>query len=623
MTDPSVDWSDERLAAAFAARAAARPVPPRIVESTLERVRSAPQDRTLVRPLAWAGALVAVLTIAVVVGAGVVSRLPDEPPASPGASDPGPVVGTPTAAPSPSAAVGTITLDLVDVGGRRLTVEVVDQSGRLRSAAAMAGGLPGDVQAPQTVAATPVEGEPNQVRIVWVGGICDAVTRFVIRPDGRTIEMATEPTAGDTPCILIGIFRGIVLTFDRRVEVEDVEIVERSPEEPAPSPSIDAAFPTQVLGLGVSSIGKALDLHPNFDSAELAIRGWYVSPDPTIDCPGLRDRIRPIRPPVCAEGRAWLLDQPEDLWFDPRTSGIDRQPTGPYLNPIVPSDVLFDIPDQWPGPIPDPVPVVVVGHFADPRITDSYAGIESFVVDQLVWAAGRDKPRAAVRLIDDMVESSADVLARVDRALGPGGGDWISLIRGSDLAILDPRVADSASELTEASTVWVVRRLVSETVNGISRTVVDFAYTANEDDRVWTGNSCCGLGLASAIDVVLPNVGTGRGTIQIYDYLGAVVAARMATPDEFSGWRPVGPAEGWWLEIAPGATPRELAIRWTGDHCDTTWSLTVREGPWLDLTRPFVEGCEAANGIPRVVVLTFDQPIDVQTVTANDNTSGG
>jgi hypothetical protein len=100
----------------------------------------------------------------------------------------------------------------------------------------MAGGLPGDVPVPQTVAATPVEGEPNQVRIVWIGGACDAVTRFMIRPDGRTIDMASESRAGDAPCILIGIFRGIVLTFDRAVEVADVEIVERSPEEPAPSP---------------------------------------------------------------------------------------------------------------------------------------------------------------------------------------------------------------------------------------------------------------------------------------------------------------------------------------------------------------------------------------------------
>ncbi|HSL32497.1 MAG TPA: hypothetical protein VK871_02545, partial [Candidatus Limnocylindrales bacterium] len=533
------------------------------------------------------------------------------------------VVGTPTAAPSPSAAVATITLDLVDVGGRQLTVEVVDQSGHLRSAAAMAGGWPGDVPAPQDVAATPVEGEPNQARIGWVGGACDAVTRFVIRPDGRTIEMATEPRAGDTPCILIGIFRGIVLTFDRRVEIADVEIVERSPEESAPSPSIDAAFPTQVLGLGVSSVGKALDLHPNFDNAELAIRGWYVSPGPTVDCPGLRDRIRPVRPPACAEGRHWLLDQPEDLWADLRDPGIDRQPTGRYLNPIIPSDVVFDVPDPWSGPLPDPAPVVIVGHFADPRITDTYAGIESFVVDQLVWAAGRDKPRVAVRLIDDMVESGADVLARVDRALGPGGPDWISLMRGSDLAILDPRVADSAPELTEESTVWVVRRLVSEEVGGIPRTVVDFAYTANGSDRVWTGNSCCALELATSIDVELPIVGTGRGTIQIQDYLGAVVAARMATTDEFSGWRPVGPAEGWWLEVAPGATPHELAIRWTADRCNTTWNLTVREGPWLDLTRPYVEGCETLNGIPRVIVLTFGQPIDVEAVTANDNTSGG
>jgi hypothetical protein len=396
-----------------------------------------------------------------------------------------------------------------------------------------------------------------------------------------------------------------------------------SPSPPPTARSSEARFPRAVLGLGVSSIRAALDLHPNFDNAELAIRGWYVPPDPAVDCPGSRDRVRPLRPLVCPGGRHWLLDEPENLWSDVPTTGVVRQPAGRYLNPIIPSDVVFDVPDPWSGAGPDPVPVVVVGHFADPRISAPYPGIESFVVDQLAWAAGEARASGAVRLVDDMVESGADVLARVDRALGPGSGDWISLVHGSDLAILDPRVASSASELTRASTVWAVRRLVSEEVDGVLRTVVDFAYTADGTDRVWTGNSCCALELATTIDVELPRVGSAGGTVEVRDYLGMVVAARMAGPDEFSGWRPVGPAEGWWLEVAPGATPAELAIRWTADRCDTTWNLTVREGPWLDLTRPFVEGCETANGIPRVIVLTFDKPIDVDSVGANDSTSGG
>ena len=387
--------------------------------------------------------------------------------------------------------------------------------------------------------------------------------------------------------------------------------------------SFPRGFPTAVLGLSVANIATTLDLHPNFDNAEVAVKGWYVSPDPTVDCPGLRDKIRPVRPPVCAEGRHWLLDEPEDLWSDPRKKGIDRQPTGAYVNPIIPSDVIFEVPDPWSDGIASPVPVVVVGHFSDPRVTEVYAANETFVVDQLIWAAGESKPHYAVRLIDETVESGTDVLARIDRVLGPAQLSWISLVRGSDLAILDERVANSAPELTAAATVWVVRRLIYEESGGVGRSLVDFAYTADRSSRVWSGASCCSIALATTIDVRLPDIQGGGGIVELSDRANIVVGARIDDSGDPRNWKPVGPAVGWWLEVAEGDSPRELAIRWTGNRCDTTWRLSVDAGPWLDLSQDYAEGCDAVPGIERVIILELDRPVDINTVKANDNTSGG
>jgi hypothetical protein len=389
------------------------------------------------------------------------------------------------------------------------------------------------------------------------------------------------------------------------------------------SPS--TAIPTEVLGLGVSSVGKALELHPNFDDAEIAIRGWYVPPPPNLDCPELRERIRPVRPPTCPAGRAWLLDEPEDLWSDPSKVGIDRQPAGAYLNPIIPSDVIFDVPDAWAGDgsSPEPVPVVVIGHFADPRVRDVYAGNETFVVDELAWAAGETRPHRTARLVDDTVESGDDVLARVELAVGPASHTWISLVRGEDLATLDPRVTDSAPELLDAQTVWVLRRLIREELDGIPRMVVDFAYTADRSERVWDGSDCCSLKLATVLEVRLADAGPVASLVRIADYPDTIVWARAGTVAEFDGWRRVGPTEGWSIEVTQGDTPQEVALRWGDDLCNPTWQMTVQEGPWLDLTRQYVEGCDLIDRVTRVVVLTFDEPVNAEDVTANDNTSGG
>ncbi len=101
------------------------------------------------------------------------------------------LVGTPLA-PSPSPT--SVTLDLVDLLGRHLSVEIVDESGLLVSAAPVAPGTPSDVPTPgNEVAVSQVAGRPNEVRLSWVGGGCDGPVRFTIRSDGRTILVEATP----------------------------------------------------------------------------------------------------------------------------------------------------------------------------------------------------------------------------------------------------------------------------------------------------------------------------------------------------------------------------------------------------------------------------------------------
>jgi hypothetical protein len=427
--------------------------------------------------------------------------------------------------------------------------------------------------------------------------------------------MATEPRAGDTPCILIGIFRGIVLTFDRPVDVADVEIVERSPEEPAPSPSIDAAFPTQVLGLPVLSVSEALArLRGDVQDTELAVRGWYVAPDPSGECPDLQDARGPLEQP-CPEAAHWLLETPERMSTNPARGWIEHPPRGPYVNPIVPADAPFDVPNLWFDVGPIPLPVVVLGHFADAR-GQFGARPEDLVVDALVWRAG-------VAAADDPwtlaapAERPASVRARIDRDLGDASATWLSVVAGIDLDALDPNAAPLSPELIRSRAVWVARRLIT-TDDGRPR--MARAYTADGGDRVWYSELCCTAWLETTIDVELaPGV-----VVEIVDNPAEVIAVRRGELAGAASWiTGDGPADTGTISLGVDeARPSELRIAWRGE-CDRVWRLEWSLGSELLLwPREQLPACRL--GVTRrEVVLTFDHPVDIETIVVSNGGSGG
>jgi hypothetical protein len=461
--DRLADWSDDRLDAAFTARAAGRQMPHDLVESTLDRITSAAHSQSPRRPRAMAGLLAAGLTVAVIVAAGIVSIGRGDGRGTAGSELPtSSIVSSPSAshesAPS-STPAEPITLDVVDLGGRRVTVEIHDESGHLISAAPMtAGSWPANVPLPGTVEATTVDGQPNQVRIGWVGGACDTETRFTIHPDGRTIDMVTEGSPGF--CILVGILRGVVLTFDEPTSAAEIEIVARSPGEVSPAPS-SANFPSEVLGLPVISVQDALDHRERrSDDTELAVRGyWHHLPIEPIDgnC-GLTQPQMPVLP-YCTDSVVWLTTEPE-------RPGTLVQPGGAKLQPLRRSSTYIGsgfVEDFHAGR-----PVVALGHFGDHRAAacsseEKDTCRSSFVVDALLDPA---EPSIDLRRIEAAAAGGVKTVAAplwaesvvTEAPLGARPILAVFALRGANLTQEEPQT-EGVAELTNASAVWIVRYL--------------------------------------------------------------------------------------------------------------------------------------------------------------------
>jgi hypothetical protein len=373
------------------------------------------------------------------------------------------------------------------------------------------------------------------------------------------------------------------------------------------------------------SVDTAHQLSPDPGTA-VAIHAWFVPHDPAAACPGLNDPVRPLRQAPCFEGRDWLLDEPEELWSDPTKVGIDRQPAAAALNPIIPFDVPFDVGPVWSGATPTPVPVVVLGHF-DSRVMDPYRGASEYVVDALVWAHGRTVPEAPIVRVAHADEPADQVVERIDAAVPPPAiTSWLTVLTGSDLEIAAPDAARRAPELARTDAVWVVRRLVEEyREQGPVRTIGS-AYTADGGTRVWWDSACCGLDLATTIDVHFED--PTPAVVRVIDEGGAVVAARPVGGEDAFTWRRIGPADlATSPEVAAGTSPNELAVRWSGRRCQDVVDLRIRtgdafgDGVWLD-PRAFLEQCRG-NVVRRGVVLTFDRAIDLDRVEVDDDISGG
>ena len=142
------------------------------------------------------------------------------------------------------------------------------------------------------------------------------------------------------------------------------------------------------------------------------------------------------------------------------------------------------------------------------------------------------------------------------------------------------------------------------------------------------GDAGIGFDLVTTLDVDPP--GSDTRIVRVADYPDWIRGVRAVTSADELAWRVVGPGETpWRLEVARGSTDRELAVRWRADRCRIDWRLEVRTGeafgttgPWLSPSTPDSAGCPA-DPVIRAIILTFDRPIDLDTVGTSGNTSGG
>jgi hypothetical protein len=357
-------------------------------------------------------------------------------------------------APSPS----PVTLDLVDPAGRHLSVEIVDESGLLVSAAAVPPGTASDVVAPgNDVVVSQAIGRPNEIRLDWVGGACDGPVRFTIRPGGRTIVVEQHSWEGDTYtfCTLAGIPRGITLTFAEPVPAAEVEIVGGAGIliVPADGPSNP---PSTVVGDPIT-VSQAIERRDNrLDDTEIAVRGLAWSPAATVTC--LARQMSPAQS-RCPDDLTWLAEDSQ-----PASPGPGfRQPFGPAFNLLIRRETYLSA-----GPLRgEPSEVIVLGHFDDHRAAQCPAGqIEScrrnFVVDAVLDAAQPGLDLNAIEALrpDPSIQTVAPVEWAGRVATGAPRGAAIVLasfaVPGPAVASFEPQAAES-SELTSAAAVWIVR----------------------------------------------------------------------------------------------------------------------------------------------------------------------
>jgi len=289
----------------------------------------------------------------------------------------------------------------------------------------------------------------------------------------------------------------------------------------------------------------------------------------------------------------------------------------PLLNPIIPIDVPFDVTTSWNDDRPSPVPVVVLGHFEDHRV-QTYGGNIYFVIDALVWT--KDGPTASihseVHLTSNAREDASSVLARV-AAVSPNVAvaTWTTVVDAADLGGFDWYFAES-TELGTDTPVWIVRRLVPSEIDGRQRLAIEWAWTHDGGERVWmTESPDSSPDLATTLD--LHDLDANTTLVKVADYDDGITSVSAATGLGPLDWhQPLGNATDH-MDVAKGRTNRELVLRWYAEDCRTSWRVHVNvDAKGRVYLFPFtrdVPECEGATVVRRIVI-TFDHPIDIDTV---------
>jgi hypothetical protein len=395
-----------------------------------------------------------------------------------------------------------------------------------------------------------------------------------------------------------------------------------SPLAPSAQPGSFDSAPASVLGIRVRSIREVAELRQGDDRSawyrdEFAIRAYYLAPRPGVTCdPALPPMHAPS--PPCDEARAWLVGDPQQYGAEPGQLRRDPDPYAPVLNPLLPVGVPFDVGDTWPGGVPAPQPLILLGHFADTRV-DAYRGDAYLVIDALVWT--RDLPVGSIdrvdRMTDATTEDSSAAIARIE-AISPNEAlaTWAIVVDSADFAALEPYVAQQVTdEFTTGPPVWIVRRMIQPN-QFRPEAAVEIGFTADGRSRVWWAESANSqVDLATSID--LPNLDATTSLLRVFDYGDSISSVSTAENVGSPEWHELGPVPDF-IDVARGQSDREVLVRWRGSICDR-WRLNVHEYEAGILLDPRQDDPRCDDPVVRHrVVIRFDHPVDIDIFTTED-----
>ena len=128
-----------------------------------------------------------------------------------------------------------------------------------------------------------------------------------------------------------------------------------------------------------------------------------------------------------------------------------------------------------------------------------------------------------------------------------------------------------------------------------------------------TAAAVTGCAIPHQISVTSPELGDSF-TVTVDDQIGHVTGARIGFPVPGEFWEL--PTNGDGISIA-NLDDSAIGVGWTGGRCKTAATITVTGSlDALDLAIDPGRQCMEQVGVPKMVRLQFDAPIDASTVEA-------
>jgi hypothetical protein len=177
------------------------------------------------------------------------------------------------------------------------------------------------------------------------------------------------------------------LVLDRIVQLDGVTF-----PGPSPAPSVPPPLPTdltEIDGLPVLTVSEALAAHEDgsLPGGRVAMHGYWTNNPVVHGCVPMSTGIGELEI-YCYDGEYGITELDEPIWLiDTRTGQVLHTAQGPHLTPYLPAGLegaerlsLPMINGQW----YPPVPIVVLGHFDDPRAVDCRPEARQLCRDRLV-----------------------------------------------------------------------------------------------------------------------------------------------------------------------------------------------------------------------------------------------